>query len=78
MVQTTLGSRSWAAPIQYRPFCITSMGIVQGTPSSQRDRTGPQGRVNCIAGCFRFFPRSNAFKADRVRYALRTTDGFSV
>jgi hypothetical protein len=34
--------------------------------------------VNCIAGRFWFFPRSNAFKADRVRYALRTTDGFSV
>jgi hypothetical protein len=44
------------------------MGIVQGTASSQRDRTGPQGRVNCIAGRFRFFPRPNAFEADRVCY----------
>jgi hypothetical protein len=28
MVQTTLGSPSWAAPIQHRPFCISSMGVV--------------------------------------------------
>ena len=56
MVQTTLGSRSWAAPIQHRPFFTTSIGILQVTASSQRDRAGLQGRVNGIAGCFRLLP----------------------
>ena len=72
MDQTTLGSRSWAAPIQHRPFFTTSMGIVQGTASSQRDRTGPQGWVSCIAGCVRFFTLSQCLQSGQGPLFSRT------